>query len=540
MYYLTNNYIMNNILLKCVLILGMLIFSEGLRSQKTALIPYPSEITIKEGIFTINEKTSLSYDKDNKDLTRIAEYLNDHLAKYYHLVMQISEKNTDVVQLKIIKSEELGKEGYQMQIDKKGVRIMASTPNGIFYGIQTLKQLFPTDTSLQVSLPYLEIRDIPRFSWRGIHLDVGRHFFPVKSIKDYLDNMAMYKLNTFHWHLTEDQGWRLEVKKYPGLADIASWREETVIGRNTDRYDGIGYGGFYTQDQVREIVKYAADRFITIVPEIEMPGHSSAALAAYPDLGCTGGPYQVQKTWGIFEDVFCAGKEGTFKFLEGVLDEVFELFPSTYIHIGGDECPKASWKKCPDCQKRIKDEGLKDEDELQSYFIRRIEKYMISKGRKLIGWEEILEGGLAPEATVMAWKRNTPAGSLAAKEHHAVVRCPATHCYLNYYQVKDVTNEPPGYPGYLPLEKVYSFEPVPPDLTGEESRYIIGAQACVWSEYISTTYNLEYTIFPRICAMSEVVWSPAEKKDFTGFKERMETEFNRLKLYQISFCDHPY
>jgi len=530
----------NLILQKCILIAGMIILSTALKSQKLALIPQPSDLIIRDGIFEITAETRLEYKLADKDLSRIAGYLNDHLEKYFHLQLNTSSRNKNVIQFKIIESDELGKEGYQMQINKNGIKITASAANGIYYGIQTLKQLLPTDTSLKIAIQHLEIKDVPRFSWRGLHLDVGRHYFPVSCIKEYIDNMAMYKLNTFHWHLTEDQGWRLEIKRYPGLADIASWREETVIGRNTDKYDGIGYGGFYTKDQVREIVNYAADRFITIVPEIEMPGHSSAALTAYPELGCTGGPYQVQKRWGIFEDVFCAGKEESFRFLEGVLDEVFELFPSAYIHVGGDECPKVSWKKCPACQKRIREEGLKNEDELQSYFIRRIEKYLISNGRKLIGWEEILEGGLAPEATVMAWKSNTPAGSIAAKQHHNVVRCPATHCYLNYYQVKDITNEPPGYPGYLPLEKVYSFEPVPVDLSKEESRYIIGAQACVWSEYISTTYNLEYTVFPRICAISEVVWSPSEKKDFAGFKERLETEFERLKLYQINFCDHPY
>ncbi len=518
----------------------LILLPSGVKSQKVSIIPQPTELTVQDGKFEITAKTGLLYDASNKDLVRIAGFLNDHLSKYYSLELRSPVRKTDAVQLKIVKDDVLGKEGYQMKIGQNGILITASSPNGIYYGIQTLKQLLPVDTSGAVYVPFLEIKDIPRFSWRGLHLDAGRHFFPVLAIKKYIDNMAMYKMNTFHWHLTEDQGWRLEVRKYPLLADISSWREETVIGRNTGQYDGIGYGGFYTQSQVREIVKYAADRFVTIVPEIEMPGHSSAALAAYPELGCTGGPYQVQKSWGIFEDVFCAGKEESFRFLEGVVDEICELFPSQYIHIGGDECPKASWKKCTYCQRRIKDEGLKNEDELQSYFIRRIEKYLISKNKKLIGWEEILEGGLAPEATVMAWKRNTPAGSIAAKEHHDVIRCPATHCYLNYYQVQDITNEPPGYPGYLSLEKVYSFEPIPTDLSKEEAKYIIGAQACVWSEYIATTRNLEYTVFPRICAMAEVVWSPAEKKDFRDLKERLETEFKRLRLYQINFCDHPY
>jgi hexosaminidase len=527
---------------KTILLVAVILFSMTVKSQKPAIIPQPTEMKAGVGNFEITARTGLKFDAGNRDLKRIAGYLNNHLKQYYKLELQPTQSANDMIQLKLVASEGLGKEGYRLNVGKDGIVITASAPNGIFWGIQTLKQLLPVATalSLQINVPYIEIKDQPRFSWRGMHLDCGRHFFPVSCIKKTLDEMALYKLNTFHWHLTEDQGWRLEIKKYPKLTEIGSWRDETILDSKTNKYDGIGYGGFYTQDQVREIVKYAAERYITVVPEIEMPGHSCAALAAYPELGCTGGPYQVAKKWGIFNDVFCAGKEETFTFMEGVIDEVCELFPSQYIHIGGDECPKDSWKKCPLCQQRIKDHGLKDENELQSYFIRRMEKYLISKGRKLIGWEEILEGGLAPEATVMAWKRNTPAGSIAAKQNHDVIRCPATHCYLNYYQVKDVANEPPGYPGLLSLEKVYSFEPIPDDLKKEDAHYILGAQACVWSEFISTTGNLEYTIFPRICAMAEVVWSPAEKKDFNGFKERLGTEFQRLKMYKINYCDHPY
>lgn len=526
---------------KAILMVAVILLSTAVKSQKPAIIPQPAEIKAEIGNFEITTKAGLKFDKGNRDLKRIAGFLNDHLKQYYKLELLPTESNNDVIQLKLAASESLGKEGYRLNIGKSGIVITASAPNGIFYGMQTLKQLMPVDTATAtISVPFVKIEDKPRFSWRGMLLDCGRHFFPVSYIKKYLDNMAMYKLNTFHWHLTEDQGWRLDIKKYPKLTEIGSWRDETVIGRNTDKYDGIGYGGFYTQDQVQEIVKYAAERFITVVPEIEMPGHSSAALASYPELGCTGGPYQVAKRWGIFNDVFCAGKEGTFTFMEGVIDEVCELFPSQYIHIGGDECPKDSWEKCPLCQKRIKEEGLKNESELQSYFIRRMEKYLISKGRKLIGWEEILEGGLAPEATVMVWKNNTQAGSIAINQNHDVIRCPAAYCYLNYYQVKDVTNEPPGTKGLLSLEKVYSFEPIPDDIKKEDSHCILGAQACVWSAQISTTSNLEYTVFPRICAMSEVVWSPAEKKDFTGFKERLETEFQRFKMYKINYCDHPY
>lgn len=348
--------------------------------------------------------------------------------------------------------------------------------------------------------------------------------------------MAMYKLNTFHWHLTEDQGWRLEINQYPKLAEISSWRDETVVGHasRSKVYDGIGYGGFYTQKQVKEIVQYATDRFITVVPEIEMPGHSTAVLAAYPELGCTGGPYNVVTTWGVHKDVFCAGKEETFKFLQNVLDEVCELFPSKYIHIGGDECPKDRWKECPDCQKRIKDNGLKDEHELQSYFIKRIEKYLNSKGRQIIGWDEILEGGLAPGASVMSW-RGIKGGIEAAKQKHNVVMTPGSHMYFDHYQSKITDKEPLAIGGYLPLDVVYSYEPIPEELSADEQKYIMGAQANVWTEYIATTKYAEYMLFPRVCALAEVVWTPKEKKDFTDFSKRMDTEYLRLYRYGINY-----
>ncbi len=319
---------------------------------------------------------------------------------------------------------------------------------------------------LSLSVPACIIEDEPRFVYRGMHLDVGRHMFPVATIKRYIDMLALHKMNTFHWHLTEDQGWRIEIKKYPKLTEIGAFRNETVVGhagRPPLVFDGKRYGGFYTQDEVRDVVAYAKSKFITVIPEIEMPGHAMAALASYPELSCTGGPFEVNTKWGVMDDVFCAGKEETFTFLQDVLTEVIDLFPGTYIHVGGDECPKARWEKCPLCQKRIKDEGLKDEHELQSYFIQRIEKFLSSKGRKLIGWDEILEGGLAPEATVMSW-RGTKGGIAAAKQKHDVIMTPSSHVYLDYYQC-----EPAGQPlaigGYLPLEKVYSFNPMPEELT---------------------------------------------------------------------------
>jgi hexosaminidase len=394
---------------------------------------------------------------------------------------------------------------------------------------------------IKLSVPACEIKDEPRFVYRGMHLDVGRHMFPVASIKRYIDMIALHKMNTFHWHLTEDQGWRIEIKKYPKLTETGAFRKETIVGHAGKPplvYDGIPYGGFYTQDEVREVIAYAASRFITIIPEIEMPGHALAALASYPELSCTGGPFEVGTKWGVEDDVFCAGKEGTLSFLEGVLTEVIDLFPGKYIHIGGDECPKVRWEKCPFCQKRIKDEGLKDEQELQSYFIQRIEKFLISKGRKLIGWDEILEGGLAPEATVMSW-RGTEGGIAAAKEKHDVIMTPSKYVYLDYYQCEP-EGEPLAIGGYLPLERVYSYDPMPAELTADEQKYILGVQGNVWTEYIPTPEQLEYMAYPRMFAIAETGWSPEKLKDFDEFLSRLEILKKRYDAIGINYFKGEY
>jgi hexosaminidase len=369
-------------------------------------------------------------------------------------------------------------------------------------------------------------------------LDVGRHFFPISFIKKYIDILAMYKINTFHWHLTDDQGWRIEIKKYPMLTEKGHWREETMLGHYSDqKYDGIGYGGFYTQEQAREIVQYAAERYITVVPEIEMPGHAGGALAAYPFLGCSGGPYEVKKSWGVHKDVFCAGKDETLDFLKNVLDEVMEIFPSQFIHIGGDECPKDAWKQCSACQKRIKENGLKDEHELQSWFITRMDEYLTSKGRRLIGWDEILEGGLAPQATVMSW-RGIKGGIEAAKQKHDVVMTPTDFMYIDYYQSKDKENEPLAIGGFLPVEKVYSYEPIPVELTSDEARYILGVQTNLWTEYVATTKKAEYMLLPRLQAQAEVAWTKKELKNYESFIKRLETDYKRLEKLGINYRDH--
>ncbi len=419
--------------------------------------------------------------------------------------------------------------------------ILAKTEKGAFYAVQTLLQLMPaevfsTDGKLAFPIPVqgAEIYDEPRFAYRGMHLDVGRNFFDVDAVKRYLDLMAMHKYNKFHWHLTEDQGWRIEIKKYPKLTEIGGFRKETVIDHASvkpAKYDGKRYGGFYTQDEVKEIVAYAGERFIEVIPEIELPGHAQAAIAAYPELGCLDEPLEVRTIWGVSENVYCP-KEETFEFLENVIDEVIALFPSKYFHIGGDECPKKQWEENEFCQALIKKEGLKDEHELQSYFIKRIEKYLNSKGKNLVGWDEILEGGLAPNATVMSW-RGMKGGIEAANEGHDVIMTPTSHCYFDYYNSLNA-NEPLAIGGYLPVEKVYSFEPIPPAIANDKRHHIIGAQANLWTEYIPTLEHLEYMTYPRGAAMAEVVWSDTLTRNYDNFSKRLTYHFKRFDALDVN------
>lgn len=447
------------------------------------------------------------------------------------------------ITLKTVQDSVLQQEGYRLTVLEDGATLEANTDAGLFYGVQTLLQLIGAEGK---SLPYLEIVDYPRFAYRGLHLDVGRHMFPPAFIKKYIDLMACHKFNRFHWHLTEDQGWRIEIKKYPKLQEIAAYRKETVIGHagtadrnNPKHFDGKRYGGYYTQEEVKEIVAYATERHVTVIPEIEMPGHALAALSAYPELGCTGGPYAAGTTWGVFDDVFCAGKEETFTFLEGVLDEVVALFPGQYVHIGGDECPKTRWEKCPLCQKRMKAEGLKDTHELQSYFIQRIEKYLATKNRRIIGWDEILEGGLAPNATVMSW-RGEEGGIAAAQQHHDVIMTPGNWCYFDHYQ--DSTNhykdEPLAIGGYTPVSEVYGYEPLPPQLSADLAKYVLGAQANVWTEYIPTPEHAEYMVYPRACAMAEVLWTPKDARQYDNFLGRLGAHLKRLDAMQVNYAKH--
>lgn len=524
---------------KPVLIILILSFVLHISAQEVAIIPKPAEMSIREGIFLLDKNSNIQYDKNDADISRIAVFFTEYLENAYDISLSTQE-NGNSIQFKLISRLNLGNEGYLLKVEPNLIVITASKPNGLFYGMQTLKQMLPLNaTNNKLEVKCVDIKDQPRFAWRGNMLDVGRHFFPVSFIKKYIDILAMYKINTFHWHLTEDQGWRIEINKYPLLTEISHWREETMKGHYSSKQglDGIGYGGFYTQDQCKEIVRYAAERYITVVPEIEMPGHSVAALAAYPQLGCTGGPYEVKQIWGVHNEVYCAGKEETFNFLQDVLDEVLEIFPSEFIHIGGDECPKDAWKNCEACQKRIKDEGLKDEHELQSWFITEMDKYLTSKGRRLIGWDEILEGGLAPAATVMSW-RGEKGGIEAAKQKHDVVMSPNSFMYIDYYQSRDKENEPLAIGGFLPVQKVYSYEPIPEELSADEAKYIIGVQSNLWTEYVATTKKAEYMLLPRLQAQSEVAWTKTELKDFEDFEKRLEVDYQRLTKMNINFRDH--
>lgn len=439
----------------------------------------------------------------------------------------------NVVSLALIRPDTLlPAEWYSLTVTQKAITINAVEEAGLYRGSRTLVQLLESGRP-QRQLPCLTITDHPRFPWRGMHLDPCRHFWSVEFTKKYIDLLARYKMNSFHWHLTDDQGWRIEIKKYPKLTEVGAWRKGSQVGPYSRReYDSIPYGGFYTQDEIREVVAYAAARHINVVPEIEMPGHALAALAAYPHLGCTGGPYEVNKGWGVFEDVFCAGNDSTFAMLEDVLSEVMDLFPSEIIHIGGDECPKEAWKACAKCQARKKAQGLKDEHELQSYFIQRIEKFVNAKGRKIIGWDEILEGGLAPNAAVMSWQ-GIEGGIAAARSGHYAVMSPGSHCYFDHYQ-GDPANEPLSIGGYTPLQKVYAYEPIPAELKPEEHKYILGAQGNVWTEYILTPEHVEYMAVPRMLALAEVLWTSKAKRNEADFIQRLEKEFVRLDEMKVN------
>ena len=532
-------------------ILFLLFLLTGLNSAfaQISVVPKPVQLIEKDGSFEINRETQIYLSESSGEINALGDYLHSLITTSTWFDVEIDSAAEAPNQIRLIldtNAANENEEAYFLVVDRDFVEITASNTAGLFYGIQTLRQLLPvqiehTDPSLVTrdqtwTIPAIEIIDYPRFEYRGMHLDVARHFFPVDFVKKYINLLAMYKFNRFHWHLTEDQGWRIEIKKYPKLTEIGAWRDSTLIGNyGSGEYDNIRYGGFYTQEEIKEVVAYAAERQITIIPEIEMPGHSSAALAAYPEFGCFDKEYHVTSTWGVFEDIYCPSEE-TFAFLEDVLDEVIALFPSEYIHIGGDEAPKKQWEESPIAQEVIEREGLADEHELQSYFIGRIEQYLNEHGRQIIGWDEIMEGGLAPGATVMSW-RGEAGGIEAAKMQHDVIMTPNGTNYFDHLQAPRET-EPISIGGFTPLEDVYNYEPVPDTLTAEEAQYILGSQANVWTEYIHSGAKVEYMAFPRAIALAEVIWTPAELKDWDDFLERLQVQFRRLDLLNVNYARH--
>jgi hexosaminidase len=518
--------------------------------SKYAIVPRPSKVTDGEGTFTLGPKTHISFDaRSEKTVAPVAKYLAALVGPSLGATLTAERapaggaKEGIHLALDPAMKED---EGYKLSVKSDKIEISAKQPKGLFYGVQTLRQLLPPDVegkntapSAGFAVPAVEIEDAPRFKYRGMHLDTSRHFFPAPFVKKFIDTIAMYKMNTFHWHLTDDQGWRIEIKKYPKLTEVGGWRKETAIGHDREqphKFDGQRYGGFYTQAEIRDIVAYASQRHITILPEIEMPGHSQAALAAYPELGCTKGPFEVGTKWGIYQDIYCPS-EKTFSFMQDVLTEVIALFPSSYIHIGGDEVKKARWKESQAVQDLIKREHLKDEEEVQSYFIRRIAKFLKQKGRHLVGWDEILEGGLAPDATVMSW-RGFNGGIEAAKQGHDVIMTPEDFVYFDHYQDSDTAKEPLAIGGYTPVEKVYEFEPVLDSFTPEQAAHVVGAQGNVWSEYIPSTAQVEYMTFPRAIALAEVLWTAKSARNWDDFADRLSPHFKRLELLDVKTARH--
>ena len=529
---------------------SMLGFGMTAAAAVPGLVPVPAEMKEMAGKpFPVGAQLKIGYGKGLAGSAEAAAFLADCLKTSGGVASVVQEGQGDVVFAK--GDGMLGSEGYTLSATDKQVTICADAPAGFFYGVQTLRQLLPAEATFDgkpeakpnFEIPAVEIKDKPAYRWRGFMLDSCRHFFAKEEVKKILDMMASQKLNTFHWHLTEDQAWRIEIKKHPKLTEIGGFRPGVGFGldpKSTTHYRADGkYGGFYTQEDIKEIVAYAALRHITVVPEIEMPGHAMAALVAYPSLNCNA-EAMAKKTMpeggGVFRDVYCAGKEDTFKFLEDVLTEVADLFPSKYIHIGGDECPKDNWKQCPACQQRMKDNGLKNEEELQSYVVKRIEAFLNSKGKNLIGWDEILEGGLAPRASVMSW-RGTAGGIKAATEGHDVVMTPTSHCYFDYYQGKKEQGEPRAIGGFLPLKTVYSFDPAA-GIPTDKRAHLLGGQANLWTEYIPNDAQAEYMIAPRLSALAEVVWSPKASQDWNAFQTRLNDQFKRYEAAGFNYRKH--
>ena len=524
------------------LIAGMLALGSAAQTPRAnyRVVPLPERIDgIKGNDFKLTSDCLIDYPIGNRAMERIAGMLSDYIEEMTGMHISTrpvnSYNNNGSISLTLNPNME-NDEGYSIIVTSRGVEISGKTPAGIFYGIQTLRKSLPVGEAQAVSLPSAQIVSNPRFGYRGMHLDCSRHFFSVETVKRYLDIMALHGMNRLHWHLTDDQGWRVEIKKYPRLNEVGGWRNGTTLGHNSPVNDGIRYGGYYTQEEIRDIVNYAAERYITIIPEIDMPGHMQGALAAYPELGCTGGPYEVWGMWGVSEDILCVGKDHTLQFVKDVFDEVMQLFPGEYIHIGGDESPRVRWQECPLCQQRIQELGLKSEGKqsaealLQGWFTTQIQAYLAAHGRRMIGWDELLGCDVDTTATIMSWRGAEP-GAEGAKLGHDVIMTPVGPLYFDYYQTDKTWNEPTAFGGCNTLKKVYDFEPVAADLPADKRHHILGAQANVWTEYITCEPQIQYQVLPRMAALAEVQWLQPEDKDYTDFKARLPHLVDIYKLY---------
>ncbi len=501
------------------------------------VVPLPSSIqNVKGEAFVVNANTRVVYPAGNADLQRDAEFLAEYIHEATNIKVSVDTKVSKNCIRLAIDSKIQGEEAYQLSVDKKGIVIAGSTGKGVFYGVQTLRKSLPIGKMEAVELPAVKIADAPRFGYRGMMLDCSRHFFSIGFVKKFINMLALHNMNVMHWHLTDDQGWRIEIKKYPRLTTIGSKRSGTVVGHNSMADDSLEYGGFYTQEEAREIVRYAAERYITVIPEIDMPGHMKAALAAYPELGCTGGPYEVGHRWGIYTDVLCLGNEKVYDFCQDVLAELMDIFPSNYIHIGGDETPTTRWQACAKCQAVAKEHGLNAKN-MQGYFTNRIEKFVNSRQHSIIGWDEILEGDINESATIMSW-RGTQNGEKASEKGHDVIMSPTTYCYFDFQQTdKEVKYEPSLCNNCITVEKLYGFEPCPDNLSEAAKKHMLGVQANVWTEYITCPSTLEYYIMPRMAALAEVQWVNGAK-DFEAFKTRLTRLTNTYELYHWNYAKH--
>ena len=528
-----------SIVVLCIILLGGCASEPN---QEVNIIPQPQQVTMADGGFTLSPKTVINVIKGAEDLTPACTFMSTLVEKSFGQPLSVVNGDVKRDAINIIVDPSMKADAYDLTVEKKAIDIKAGSSKAVFYAMQSLRQMMPVGVEKgekmdKIRIQNVRIQDEPRLAYRGTMLDVCRHFFTVDEVKTFIDMLALHKLSVFHWHLTDDQGWRIEIKKYPKLTEIGSQRKQTVIGKNTGKYDGTPYGPyFFTQEEIKDVIQYAADRYITIIPEIDLPGHALAALASYPELGCTGGPYEVCQMWGVFSEVFCPGNEKTFEFWEGVLEEVAELFPGEIIHIGGDECPRDAWKKCKKCQARMKKEKLKEEGDLQNYVVHRIEEFMKTKGKRILGWDEILEGDVSKTAIVMSW-RGKKGGIEGAKRGNEVVMVPNDYAYFDYYQAKPVENEPFGIGGYVPVEKVYSLDPTE-GLTPEEGEKIIGVQANLWAEYIKTFSHAQYMLLPRMAAIAEVGWTPLARKDYDNFLKRAKLMTQRYEALGYNFAKH--